>query len=86
MIDEDIVENLESGFRQEVQYALAILVQSGVIQLQMDRLKEQLMLGNSSEPVSAVAERVLEFRKNHQALESLEELGSRYSTAREVEN
>lgn len=81
MIDQDIIENLESGFRKEVEWALKMLVISGVIDIQKARLKDQLVVGNPGEPLPLVAQSILDFRMKYQALESLEYLGQQYEHA-----
>jgi hypothetical protein len=78
MFDSDLIDDLPAIQRDEAKAALSMLVASGLIDAQRKRLIEQLAVGDATEPLPLVAQRVLDYRKHDQALQGLEELGNQY--------
>jgi hypothetical protein len=71
MFDPDIINELaREGFK--------LLVQSGVLDLQLERLKERIAFGDPDESNETLAVSIKEFRRQYGMIESLRSLGEGY--------
>jgi hypothetical protein len=76
MFDPDIINEIaREGFK--------LIVQSGILDKQLDRLKERLAFGNSNEPDESLVESIKEFRRQYGIIESLRSLGEGYNKENE---
>jgi hypothetical protein len=71
MFDPDIINEIaREGFK--------LIVQSGVLDKQLDRLKERMAFGNPDESDESLVESIKEFRRQYGMIESLRSLGEGY--------
>lgn len=73
MIDPDLVD--ANALAQE---GFKMIAKSGVLDAQLERLKERLSFGNADEPDESVVKTVKEFRRQYGIIESLRALGEGY--------
>lgn len=77
MIDYDLVESLSEHIRLNVETALVVLVDSGIIESQLARYRAQALAGSETESDAVLMDKIRKFRAQCQRLESLKELGMR---------
>lgn len=77
MIDEDVIDSM-GGRAPLVRQAIALIVESGVIDKQILKMRTQLLEGDSGQDVMKLAEQIILFRQQTQPLYNLVELGNRY--------
>ena len=75
MIDPDLLLKLDAEIRIAVVEAFKIIMDSGIIELQQDRLLAQLKQGALDESDEQLASRIKVYRSNNAKLLALKQLG-----------
>jgi hypothetical protein len=73
MIDPDLIRN-----NLMAQEGLKFLLESGVIELQQERLKERVLGGGNDDKDEVMLEQIRKYRTDHRNLESLRQLALEY--------
>lgn len=75
MFDPDLLEELPVDKRELVHQGILLLVSTGVLQLQKQRLFARIAEGADDEDKEKLSERILEYRRESHGIESLIQLG-----------
>jgi hypothetical protein len=78
MFDPDLIEEQPPEQQAAIRGAVMTLLSTGVLHAQKERLFSRVLHGSDTEDKEALAERILEYRKQTNVLETLIQLGEQY--------
>lgn len=78
MIDPDLIQTLPAEQQAAVREAIVVLVSTGLLRKQIERLLVRVAQGSDTEDKEKLMEKILDYRRQSHTLEALQQMGERF--------